>query len=370
LDRRFGSKDARSLGARFDSHRVVRVENVSPPVCLTSFVRTPGVPAQAELELQQLRWPRRSVAQVGPAAFAALSRSLVAGSIQGMCVCPAPPSTTSRGGGIGAQGGPGLGLRPGAATSGDGSGGGTSRGGHGSSGRHSPYVTPVLMVLFDNGSVQCYTSPAHLAVVEKETAAAAAATAAAAAAGAAKPAAAGPPASQPPESPSSPPAIAPGEGPAAGAAAAAAGTTSSSSGGLAAPKRSRVVAKDTSRLRNNSRLWQQPPPPVASPARRTPADRSHRTAWASYLNDASSDEELPVVSAAAATTSGRRSSSLRRGGGGGAEAQASPAVRAGGDGQRGQRRGSLSGQDSSSEDDLFVSFRPQVSGEKRELTHQ
>lgn len=31
-----------------------------------------------------------------------------------------------------------------------------------------PYVTPVLMVLFDNGSVQCYSSPAHLSAVEKE----------------------------------------------------------------------------------------------------------------------------------------------------------------------------------------------------------
>ncbi|CAM9348179.1 unnamed protein product, partial [Scytosiphon promiscuus] len=120
----------------------------------------------AELELQHLRWPRRSVAQVGPAAFAALSRSLVAGTVQGMCVCPAPPPLSSVGGG--AEGGPRLGLRPGAATGGGGDDDGGSGSGDGILNRDPPYVTPVLMVLFDNGSVQCYTSPAHLAAIERE----------------------------------------------------------------------------------------------------------------------------------------------------------------------------------------------------------
>ncbi|CAN0572954.1 unnamed protein product, partial [Ectocarpus sp. 12 AP-2014] len=126
----------------------------------------------AELELQHLRWPRRSVAQVGPAAFAALSRSLVAGTVQGMCVCPAPPppppSPSSFGGG--GAGGARLGLRPGAAASSEelnGGGAGAGRASYGA-GYQPPYVTPVLMVLFDNGSVQCYTSPAHLTAVEKE----------------------------------------------------------------------------------------------------------------------------------------------------------------------------------------------------------
>lgn len=56
-----------------------------------------------------------------------------------------------------------LGLRPAATAGGDDGNGGVSAGSHG-----APYVTPVLMVLFDNGSVQCYTSPAHLAAVDKE----------------------------------------------------------------------------------------------------------------------------------------------------------------------------------------------------------
>lgn len=127
--------------------------------------------SQAELELQHLRWPRRSVSQVGPAAYAAFSRSLVAGSVQGICICPAPPVPlsspyySSR-----VERGPGLGLRPGA-TTGDsefnaGGLGGSDARGH----RRPPYVTPVLMVLFDNGSVQCFTSPAHISALEKDIA--------------------------------------------------------------------------------------------------------------------------------------------------------------------------------------------------------
>lgn len=66
--------------------------------------------------------------------------------------------------------GPGLGLRPGATTgdsefSAGGLGGSDARG-H----RRPPYVTPVLMVLFDNGSVQCFTSPAHISALEKDIA--------------------------------------------------------------------------------------------------------------------------------------------------------------------------------------------------------
>lgn len=306
-------------------------------------------PTQAELELQHLRWPRRSVAQVGPAAFAALSRSLVAGTVQGMCVCPAPPSPLCGAGGNGAQGGPRLGLRPGAARSGDDTGGGASQGGLSGSRHHSPYVTPVLMVSFDNGSVQCYTSPAHLAVVEKErtqqTAAAAAATAAAAAAAAAEV----PPAAavQPLGSPSSPSVTAAGREP--GSAAAPAAPAAPASGEPTARKGARV--KQTRRCNpSRPRLWQQPPP-VASPARRAPADRAQRTAWASYLTDASSDEELPVVSS---STSGRRSSSLR----GEPRAPAQAAAGRGGEQEAGGR--SSSGQESTSDDELFVSFRSQV----------
>lgn len=127
---------------------------------------------QAELELQHLRWPRRSVAQVGPAAFAALSRSLVAGTVQGMCVCPSPPSAALPYGAVEAGGG--LGLRPGASTGGgeggSGCGGGVGQVGDSFHRARAPFVTPVLMVLFDNGSVQCYTSPAHVSAVEKERA--------------------------------------------------------------------------------------------------------------------------------------------------------------------------------------------------------
>lgn len=308
-----------------------------PPVCST----------QAELELQHLRWPRRSVAQVGPAAFAALSRSLVAGTVQGMCVCPAPPSPVSGAGGSGALWGPGLGLRPGAARSGDDNGGDVSQGGLGGSRRRSPYVTPVLMVSFDNGSVQCYTSPAHLAVVEKERTqqTAAAAAAAAVAAVQAPPAAS----AQPLGSPVSPPVTASGreQGSAAPAAAPASGET-------AARKGSRVKQTPRRSMSSRPRLWQQPPP-VASPARRVPADRAQRTAWASYLTDASSDEELPMVSAAA---SGRRSAV--RGEAGAPPAQAAAAAGRGGEQEAGTR--SSSGQESTSDDDLFVSFRSQVRG--------
>lgn len=60
-------------------------------------------------------------------------------------------------------------MRPGTAAGGDaGSGGGGNGGDSLLSGHGVPYATPVLMILFDNGSVQCYTSPAHLTAIEKQ----------------------------------------------------------------------------------------------------------------------------------------------------------------------------------------------------------
>lgn len=115
--------------------------------------------SQPELELQHLKWPRRTVAEVGPAAFAALSRSVVPGTVQGICVCPTPPLPTppfTTGWDVSAQG-------AGFASGCQGVGGDTGAGS-----RRVPYVTPVLMVLYDNGSMQCFTSPAHLSAVERE----------------------------------------------------------------------------------------------------------------------------------------------------------------------------------------------------------
>lgn len=61
----------------------------------------------------------------------------------------------------------GLGLAAGC-DGGCGSTGGLLRVSGQNHGRRAPYVTPVLMVLFDNGSVQCYTSPAYLSALERE----------------------------------------------------------------------------------------------------------------------------------------------------------------------------------------------------------
>lgn len=69
-----------------------------------------------------------------------------------------------------AERGPGLGLRPGATTGDSEFSAGGLRGSDASGHRRPPYVTPVLMVLFDNGSVQCFTSPAHLSALEKDIA--------------------------------------------------------------------------------------------------------------------------------------------------------------------------------------------------------
>lgn len=99
---------------------------------------------------------------MGPAAFAALSRSVVPGTIQGMCVCPAPPSPWS-------QFGSGLGTEAEGTVSAKGySSGGSNDANSFAGGRKLPYVTPVLMLLYDNGSVQCFTGPSHLSAAEKE----------------------------------------------------------------------------------------------------------------------------------------------------------------------------------------------------------
>ena len=92
-----------------------------------------------------------------------------------MCVCPAPPTPPSPSlYECKADQGPSLGLRPGAVTNDEEFSARAPVGG----GSRAPYVTPVLMVLFDNGSVQCFTSPANISALEKDRARAAAVEAA------------------------------------------------------------------------------------------------------------------------------------------------------------------------------------------------
>ncbi|CAN0438112.1 unnamed protein product, partial [Discosporangium mesarthrocarpum] len=121
----------------------------------------------AELHLQHLRWPRQNMSQVGSTTFATMSRPPATGSVQGMCVCPAPPAAQVT---VGAR----SHYPPALLGSGAGRGVGKPWRGKGAApcgagaAASAPYMTPVLMVLYDTGSVHCFTSPAHLRALEQK----------------------------------------------------------------------------------------------------------------------------------------------------------------------------------------------------------